>query len=221
MNIEQILGKKSEKITLEALKEKASTYPRTHIDLGTGDGLYMWRLAKKQPETCAIGIDAAADSLREGSGRSIKKPAKGGAENAVFLCANVLETLKDDAWNAMADHVSVNFPWGSLLQAVAYPFPDFLPHIHKLLKEEGTFELHINMFVFDDEVQRKSLGLPMLDETYMEEKLIPAYKKDGFESEGYMFVAAGAKTEIQSTWGSKLTKRSGRPTLIMKFKKVS
>lgn len=220
MQIEQILGKKSEKISLEALKERASTYSRTHIDLGTGDGLYMWRLAKAEPETLAIGIDSAVDSLREGSSRALKKPARGGAENAMFLCANVLELLKEDAWKDLADHVSVNFPWGSLLQAVSYPFPDFLPCIHNLLKDDGTFELHINMFVFDDDVQRRTLGLPMLDEAYMEEKLLPAYEKDGFKCEGYTFVAAGAKTDIHSTWGSKLTKRSGRPTLIMKFRKA-
>lgn len=219
MNLEQVIGKKSVDLSFDELHAEASKHERVHVDLGTGDGLFAWRLARKHPETLVIGIDAARESLREGSARAIKKPARGGAPNAYFICANALENLENSGWDNFADHMTINFPWGSLLQATCYPYEDFLSTIYKMIKDEGKLELHINMYVFGDDEQRRSLGLPELDDAYMESKFIPAYEKAGFKLDNYLFVPAGQKTDIQSTWGSKLTRRSKRPTLVVMLTK--
>lgn len=219
MTFERIIGKKSEILSEEALITFIEGYPSCHIDLGTGDGAFVWRLAKKESEKAVIGLDAAREPLREISAKSLKKVAKGGTPNARFFCANVLEELEKDVWHNRADSVSINFPWGSLLQAITYPYKNFLPLIHHMLKEEGTLELHINMYVFGDETQRKTLGLPDLTEAYLTQTLIPAYKEAGFYLLEQTYQSAGIKTKVHSTWGSRLTRRSKRPTLVLLFKK--
>lgn len=216
---EQILGKKSDQLSKEQIHAFLDEFSSVHIDLGTGDGLFAWRLAKEAKDTAVIGIDAAKDSLREGSSRAIKKPSRGGAPNAIFLCDNVLEM--DNTFEGKADTVSVNFPWGSLLQAVSIPFDDFVVKMASLIKEGGELHQHINMHVFNDDEQRKSLGLPVLDDDYMKEKLIPVYENAGLKFLEYFFIPAGQKTEVASTWGGRLTRNSSRPTLVFKCKKVA
>tara|TARA_Y100000296_G_scaffold2588_1_gene3651 strand:+ start:1621 stop:2274 length:654 start_codon:yes stop_codon:yes gene_type:complete len=215
---EQIVGKKSHSRTNPEVLEFVEKHKALHVDLGTGDGLFAWRLAKEMPNTAVLGIDAARESLKEGSARAAKKPSRGGAPNAMFLCANVLEM--DNLLDGKADVVSVNFPWGSLLQAVSIPFPGFVAKMAALLKEGGELHQHINMHVFKDEDQRKSLGLPVLDDAYMAQKIIPAYEAAGLKMLEYYFIPAGQKTEIASTWGGRLTRNSSRPTLVFKCQKV-
>lgn len=210
--LEKIVGKKSVSLSKEELQEFVSNYENVHIDLGTGDGLFAWRLAKDATKTAVLGLDAARESLREGSARSAKKPARGGAPNAVFICANVLEL--DDTFNNMADVISVNFPWGTLLQAVSIPFEDFVSKISSMLKNGGRMDQHINMHVFNDDEQRKALGLPVLDDNYFKKTLAPVYEKYGLELQEYYFIPAGQKTEVSSTWGGRLTRNSSRPTLV-------
>lgn len=210
--LEKVVGKKSNKISKDDLATFLADYKKVHIDLGTGDGLFVWRLAKGKPDTAVIGIDAARESLKEGSARAVKKPARGGAPNAMFLCANVLKL--DDSFNNTADVLSVNFPWGTLLQAVSIPFNDFIEKMADILKEGARLDQHINMHVFNDEEQRIALGLPVLDEDYLKNTVFPVYEKYGLQVQGHHFIPAGQKTEVASTWGGRLTRRSSRPTLV-------
>ena len=216
---EQIIGKKSHPLSLDDLRAKAAEYQYVHIDLGTGDGLFAWRLAKQSPDTFVIGIDAARESLREGSARAAKKPARGGAPNAVFLCMNVLEM--PEGLEAFADVVYINFPWGSLLQAVARPFEENLHQFAALVKDDGILEQHINLHVFNDAEQRHNLGLPELDDAFLVDTLFPIYEKCGLKVKSHHFTPSGQKVDVASTWGGRLTRRSGRPTLSFTADKIS
>lgn len=217
--LEKVVGKKSFKISVEDFDTFIANYKKVHIDLGTGDGLFAWRLAKEEEGAAVIGVDAARESLKEGSARSSKKPARGGAPNAMFLCANVLKL--DDTFNNKADVLSVNFPWGTLLQAVSIPFEDFVEKMANILKEGAKLNQYINMHVFNDDEQRKALGLPNLDEDYLANTLFPVYEKFGLKVQGHHFIPAGQKTEVASTWGGRLTRRSSRPTLVFSCIKES
>lgn len=220
-NLERIIGKKSHPFSRDALLEKISVYEKVHIDLGTGDGLFVWRLAREEgmEKTLVIGLDASRESLAKASARCVKKPARGGASNAIFFCANVLEM--GDVFDGLADTVSINFPWGSLLQASALPFDDAVENFSKLVKENGILDVHINLHVFKDEEQRRSLGLVDLDESYLINKLLPAYEKHGFVCLSHSFIPSGQEVPVASTWGGRLTKKSGRPTLSFKLQKKS
>lgn len=216
---EQIIGKKSQHITVGDIQNKISEYENVHIDLGTGDGLFAWRLAKECPDMFVFGIDAARESLQEGSARAAKKPARGGTPNAAFLCMNVLEM--PEGLEAKATSVSINFPWGSLLQAAAMPNEEFMNRVHGLLKDNGKLDMYINLYVFQKEDERLNLGLPELNEDDFINRLKPAIEKIGFEYLSHKFIPEGEKVDVASTWGGRLTRNSKRPTIEMHFQKAS
>lgn len=212
---EQVTGKKTCPLPLVNLLQKAADFSAVHVDLGTGDGLFVWRLAKERPGTLVVGIDAARDSLAEGSARAAKKPARGGTPNALFVCMNVLQL--PDGLTGFADSVSINFPWGSLLKAVVEPEQPFVYQLKKLIKKGGRLDVHINLYVFQNAEERENLVLPPLDENHFLNRLQPALEKGGFVYQSHQFVPAGAPVGVASTWGGRLTRNSKRDTLSMCF----
>ena len=87
------------------------------MDLGTGDGRFVYRAAEKNPNKFYIGIDANAKALEKISMKATRKPNKGGLPNILFLQAAV-ENLPEQL-NGVAEELHIHFPWGSLLRAVA------------------------------------------------------------------------------------------------------
>lgn len=97
------------------------------VDVGTGDGGYVLRTAKLRPEALFIGVDANADALREASARALKKPSRGGLRNVLFGRL-ALEEMPG-ALEGIADELTVLFPWGTLLRAVATGQVEPLRHV--------------------------------------------------------------------------------------------
>jgi 16S rRNA (adenine(1408)-N(1))-methyltransferase len=98
------------------------------VDLGTGDGRSVLRLARREPGTLVIGIDPDVASMRRAAG----KAARDRRANALFVVASV-ESLPAEL-EGVADHVSILFPWGSLLRGVVAGVPGTLAPIAGLLR---------------------------------------------------------------------------------------
>lgn len=84
------------------------------MDVATGDGLFVYNSARRNPQTLFIGVDANSRPLQKISERIHRKPAKGGLPNVLFL-QSAVETLPSEL-DKTANEVHVNFPWGSLLR---------------------------------------------------------------------------------------------------------
>ncbi len=84
------------------------------VDLGTGDGRFVYQSARQNPARFYLGIDASANLLEKVSEKIHRKPAKGGLKNALFIQAAV-EALPEEL-EGIADEVHIHFPWGSLLK---------------------------------------------------------------------------------------------------------
>ena len=80
--------------------------------MGAGDGGYALHRARTEPATFAIAIDASPDALADGAWRAKRR----GLRNVAFLVEGVERLPPDLA--AIADEVTVHFPWGSLLRGV-------------------------------------------------------------------------------------------------------
>ncbi len=87
------------------------------VDIGTGDGRFVYQSARENPKKFYIGIDPNVRPLEKISEKIYRKPAKGGAPNALFVQA-AIEDLPAEL-DGVADEIHVHFPWGSLLRAVA------------------------------------------------------------------------------------------------------
>jgi 16S rRNA (adenine(1408)-N(1))-methyltransferase len=113
--------------------------------------------ARARPEAFVLGVDAVAGAMAEASRRAAAKTARGGVANAMFLCA-AAESMPG-ALAGTADEICVNYPWGSLLRAVALPDVTMLAKLAALGKPGASFTAVINVQPLRDEAQAERLGL--------------------------------------------------------------
>ena len=109
------------------------------IDLGTGTGQAVLRLARHHPATLVIGIDADAAAMADSSRRAAASMRHGGLANALFLAASA-----DELPGPLAGHaslVTVCLPWGSLLRGLLAPDRDLLTSIAGCLRANGELEI--------------------------------------------------------------------------------
>jgi 16S rRNA (adenine(1408)-N(1))-methyltransferase len=109
------------------------------IDVGTGDGKAVLATAAAEPTTLAIGIDADAASMAELSRRAARSPLKGGLPNALFVLA-AAEALPVELCG-LAELVTVQFPWGSLLRGCLGAEPRVAEALAALVAPGGTLGL--------------------------------------------------------------------------------
>ncbi len=106
--MEIIRGKQTSFMNSAALNAVTEHYTSVHLDLGTGDGRYVAHQAATQPRHFVIGLDACRENLVE-----VSRRAPG---NSLFIIANALDL--PDELDGLADSLSINFPWGSLLEGL-------------------------------------------------------------------------------------------------------
>jgi 16S rRNA (adenine(1408)-N(1))-methyltransferase len=204
-------GKKTVDVSREELNAATSGYAKVLVDLGTGDGKFVYRWAVQHPDTFCIGLDAIGDNLQEVSAKVARKHSKGGIANAVFVVAAV-ENLPLEL-NELADTITINYPWGSLLSALVTPDESVLRSIARLGKPNSRFLVLLNYSVFQDSEYAERLGLPELTADYVESVLKTRYRLVGIEIEQYRFLQKEAPH--RTSWGQSLILGGGRETLVV------
>ena len=172
------------------------------IDLGAGDGRYVYESARKDLETSFVAVDPDADALSEYAYRASRKAARGGVANAHFVVA-AAEQLPEELRH-IAGRLRVNYPWGSLLRGLLAPEPSVLRQAASLLRDGGSFEIVMSYDPEHDTGAFAGSALPLLDEAYVEDVLLPAYRDNGLEVLDPRRLSQDEALEIASTWGRKL-----------------
>jgi 16S rRNA (adenine(1408)-N(1))-methyltransferase len=138
--------------------------------------------------------------MAEVSRRAATKPARGGVENALFV-QGALETLPPEL-DAIADRITVNYPWGSLLHAVALPDPTLLARLAALAKPRATLEVLVNLHPLRDRAYAERLGHADAAIARDHGRLRAVYHRVGFATEAIEDVTGRL---IHATrWGSQL-----------------
>lgn len=160
----------------------ATTKPfsQVFIDLGAGDGKYIYRQAIANPANFYIGVDSLFGPLCFISKKIAKKPSKGGGQKNIAFVHSSVETLPS-TFSRLADSITINFPWGTLLQGVVTPTPSLLGRVAALGKEKSSLEILVNYTVFEDPNYVKKMNLPPLTPTYIHTKLPSAYRNAGID----------------------------------------
>lgn len=86
----------------------AAGFSQTALDLGAGDGRFVRKLAERHEDRAAIALDLCAANYRAAS--------RAASQNALFLVADALHLPAE--WSGLADEITINFPWGSLLRGL-------------------------------------------------------------------------------------------------------
>ena len=132
--METIRGRMSQFLDLDGFRERLEMYPRVILDLGTGDGHYVHFLAERYPGCFIIGVDACRENLQERSRRPLP--------NALFVIANAQE-LPHELSGTIA-HVTINFPWGSLLKSLLEDDRRVMNGLASIAKQNAQIDILLN-----------------------------------------------------------------------------
>jgi len=132
--METIRGRKSLELDFNGLKERLANYNRIILDLGTGDGRYVRTLADKYPDWFIIGVDSCRENLREHSQAKL--------QNLLFIIASAQELPRE--LNGLISHITINFPWGSLLESLLACDPLLMRGLESISRSAASVDLRLN-----------------------------------------------------------------------------
>ena len=177
------------------------------MDIGTGDGRFVLRAARSEPDTLVIGIDPDAASMLESARRAARKPERGGVPNAFFIVSAV-EALPVEL-PPIADRVTAHFPWGTLLRGLVRAEAAVLAPIAQVVRPGATVSLLVSV----TETERAT-GLGVLDQHGLA-RIAEPYRAHGLD-----LVACRPATEADvaaahSTWAKRLGAGSRRAAWLL------
>jgi 16S rRNA (adenine(1408)-N(1))-methyltransferase len=164
--------------------------------------------ARENPNKFFIGIDANVEPLKKPSMKATRKPSKGGLPNALFIQAAV-EDLPEEP-DSVANKIYINFPWGSLLRAVAVGDQTVLRSIGRVAAHNCTLEILLGVDADRDRTELARLGITQLTEDNIRTALIPAYESSGFEHLNHEVLSPAEWRKVETSWAKKLQGDSGR-----------
>ena len=132
--METIRGRRSLALDLNGLKNRLANHNRLVLDLGTGDGRYARTLAGEHPDWFVIGLDACRENLREHSQTK--------QQNLLFVIASAQELPNE--LNGLASHISINFPWGSLLESLLAGDALLLRGLERVSSSSASLDVRLN-----------------------------------------------------------------------------
>lgn len=184
------------------LESLAAHHREVEIELGAGDGRRAYRLAREDPGLLVIAVDPNAAGLREISFRAGRKPARGGLPNLVFIRGSLAEL--PGPLERMADRITVEFPWGSLLEDLLQPRPEALRGLAGLAKAGASLRVAVNAGAIADRfgggVERGELVLK--------------YRAAGLE-----VTVEWRRVAASSSWAKQLSKTGPLQALVIEGKK--
>ena len=132
--METIRGRKSLEVDFDRLMDRLASYNRIILDLGTGDGRYVRTLADRHPDWFIIGVDSCRENLYKHS--QAKLP------NMLFIIARA-QALPWEL-NGLVSHITINFPWGSLLESLLRGDRDLIHGLESISSSTASLGLHLN-----------------------------------------------------------------------------
>jgi 16S rRNA (adenine(1408)-N(1))-methyltransferase len=202
-------------LTKEEFKKLREHFECTHIDIGTGDGRFIYKSALRNKKTLFIGIDPSQKQIEIYSKKSCKKRLS----NTLFVLSSI-EQLPTELFG-IADYVQIWFPWGTLLEYIAKPDLNMVYKITNLLKNNGQLEI---VFGYDEKLEpaaTKKHNLEQLDTLTVNEKIAAAFKYSSVKITRLKELKKAELRKRESTWGKRLSYGKDRPVYMMQFKKIA
>ena len=184
------------------------------MDIGAGDGRYVYRLARRDPESFFVGVDPNAQALAGCSARAARKPARGGLANVAYVQAAV-EGLPHEL-DGLAHEVHVSFPWGHLLRGLVVAEPAFLRGIPRICRRDALLQIVLTYSAAYESAMVVELGLPELSLDYIDSVLAPAYARHGLHIFERRLATPEDLREVATSWGKRLLARRRRDVYVIR-----
>ena len=192
-----VKGNKTIEMEGNKVLESIEGFEKVVVDLGTGDGRFVYKNALKDPGTLYIGMDPSEKQLKIYA-RDVQRKKLG---NVLFVVGSI-EHLPDELED-LVEIIYVNFPWGSLLETFVKPVKYGLMNLKKLLKKGGIIKVVFGYDKLLEPSEAKRMNLPIMDLEYIKGVLIPEYKKLGLEIVEYGQFDR-ERQKVETTWYKRL-----------------
>ena len=177
------------------------------VDLGCGDGRAVLAAAAAQSDRLVVGVDANAAAMAEASRRAARKPAHGGLPNALFMVA-AAEALPPELAR-VAELVTVQFPWGSLLRGLLAAEPQIIGGVAGLLDRGGRLRLLVSSTDRD-----RGAGVEPIQEPTLP-RLVGAWEPFGLAVTEVRPATPADVAAAHSSWGRRLGAGRQRPAWLL------
>ena len=132
--MECIRGKQTWTLEAPQFRSRLEGHPEILLDLGTGDGRFVVAQVRRYVGVFGIGLDACRENLRETS--------RVNCERTLFLIANALDLPQE--LNGAISYLTVNFPWGSLLDGLLAGEVGLLDGMTRVCSKGARLEVRLN-----------------------------------------------------------------------------
>lgn len=183
--METIRGKTSLDLDLTELNARLANYNRITLDLGTGDGRYVHCLAERNRNCFVIGVDSCRENLHEHS--RAKLP------NILFVIASAQDLPSE--LNGLISHVTINFPWGSLLESLLTGDSNLMRGIESISSSIASVDVRLNGGALAEAGWTLETGT---------EQIYSNMIRAGWQVNTPVMMNAGALCNFPSTWAKRL-----------------
>lgn len=206
-------GKKIVNICLDEFKDIIKRYKSTIVDIGTGDGQFVYRLGKRNSENLYIGLDSSAEGMFDYAAKSNSKPSKGGLQNVLYVVANAEELPNEMAESA--DKIYINLPWGSLRDGIIKGEESILRNLKGISKKGSNIEICTAYSELYEKNEIYERQLPELSYEYINIVLKEKYKANNLDICSVKLLNNDTLKKLETKWAKKLA--FGRERTIYHF----
>ena len=211
--MEVIRGKKTFHMDSKEFKELISFYSAIEVEIGTGNGKFVYELAKNSSNTFFIGIDADRSNLVTYSRKIYRKPEKGGLGNVLYVIARA-ENLPSEL-DGIVNTIWIVLPWGSLLQGLILARKALLENIVRISCRKGVLKIFVSYDIKYEPVEMERLGLPELTIAYIDQELAPFYASEEITITERRLLNNEEMKKISSKWAKYLAYGRRRKTFFI------
>jgi hypothetical protein len=183
--METIRGRKSLDLDVTGLMDRLANYNRITLDVGTGDGRYVRTLAEQRTDWFIIGVDSCRENLREHSQAKL--------QNILFIIASA-QSLPTEL-NGLISHITINFPWGSLLESLLINDPKLMCGLKSIARSTTSMDLRLNGGALAEAGMTLEAGT---------EKIYENLIRSGWQIERPVVINTAALRSVPTTWAKRL-----------------
>jgi len=204
-----VLGNKRVEMSRENFEKTLEKYKSVELDIGTGDGRFVYKNAIINSSTLFVGIDPAEKQLEIYSKKAVRKKLT----NTLFVISSV-ENIPSELFGT-ATKIHITLPWGTLLENIVKPNDKFLQTLKNLLGKTGDLEIIFGYIPELEPSETKRLSLPDIDENFIKISVIQAFEDFNFHLVNMNELSKKDVGNLETTWAKKL--RFGRDRRIYKL----
>ncbi|MGH2558505.1 MAG: class I SAM-dependent methyltransferase [Thermomicrobiales bacterium] len=180
-----VKGKTVRAVDAAVVAEWAARYRDVALDLGAGDGRFVRSLARTCPERGVIGVDTCQANLKDSSRTA---PA-----NALFVVADALNL--PDELDGLVTHLTINFPWGSLLRGLLAGHDGLLAGLRDVGRAHVSLDVVLNAGALSE------AGWPLDDGAG---QIAAVLKRNGFAVRPVSVIGSDDLRGHPTTWAKRL-----------------